>query len=388
MRPYLDAMWAEREPLVQRVARVVTGAVPGYESTPSSEVWIGMTRILERTVQGNPFADPTEDDFLAAIGTGVQGARAGIRPEDVVAAVLIGAREVEDDVMRRAAEDGRSAAEQLVAGRLARRWAEQVAVWAGRGATGAVREPSERHVLEGRLVTALWQREPEEALRGHAAALGVEPSRSWYVVVAAGDHDDVPVTALRIANSGGIWATASHGPRQAQTVGLMERIPQVPDGLIVGIDGPVPLRRLPDALVDAWRAGRVARRFNRRGIVTLGTLGLLVPLHEDPALAARLTARWTAPLDAEPRHELVQTLRMWLAEDGQIGSVAGALNVHANTVRNRLSRIGDLLGPGWRDPQHRAEIWAAIELRDSGRPSAGYADAPAGSRADQSVAGA
>jgi hypothetical protein len=361
MRPYVEAMWAERAPLVERVVNAVTRDVAGYRTTPSSEVWIGMMRILERTVTGNPFDEPTDDDRLAAFGTGIQGAGAGIRSEELVAAVLIGAREVEDDVMRRAAADGVPADDRLAAGRLSRRWAEQIAVWAAQGLVGAGAENLERHTLEHRLIDALRNHHPDKAIREAANALGIDPNQPRHAVVAvsSGPDDDVSVTALRLANPGGIWSESPTGPEVA---GLIERIPQVPPGLIVGVAGPATIADSPATFVDATRASRVGRRFGRRGVVNLTALGLLVPLHEDAALAARLTARWLMPLADEPRHDLVETLSSWLANDGHVERVCREFGVHANTIRNRLARIDALLGLQWRAPQHRAEIWAALEV--------------------------
>ncbi|RNL62141.1 PucR family transcriptional regulator [Nocardioides marmoriginsengisoli] len=364
MRPHLEAMWADRDRLVQQVTRAVTSQVPSYAVTPSSEVWIGMTRILERVAYGDPFAPPTEDDRVAAYGTGAQGARAGIAPEDLVAAVLLGAREVEADVLDRAAAAGLSAEQLLLASGLARRWAEQMAVWATQGLVGAARDHSERHVIEERLVLGLLQDAPRGVVLEQAAGLGVDPGRDWFAVVALGVADDDPAaaTALRLATPGALWATVSDGAGQVELVGLVPRIPRVPDELVVGAAGPGTLFRATPMLRDAARAARVARRFGRRGASDLDALGLLVPLHEDPDLAARLTARWIAPLEAEPRHQLVATLRSWIAHDGQVELVAREFAVHANTVRNRLVRIGDILGPEWRTPPCRAEIWAALQV--------------------------
>jgi sugar diacid utilization regulator len=119
---------------------------------------------------------------------------------------------------------------------------------------------------------------------------------------------------------------------------------------------------LANALRESVRAARVGRRFGRVGIVTLADLGLLVPVHEDPALAHRLRERWIEPLRLEARHDLESTLRAWLEFGGQVDAVARACAVHANTIRNRLDRVAVRLGDDWRSPQHRAELWAALQI--------------------------
>lgn len=368
MKPHLEAMWAESDRLVQRVTRSVTGQVPSYAATPSSEVWIGMTRILERAAHGNPFGDPTEEDRLAAYGTGAQGARAGIAPEDLVAAILLGSAEVEADVMGRAAAAGVDAEVRLAASARSRRWAEQVTVWATQGLMTAERGDVERHVLEDRFVREVRAGMTGDALRRRAEALGVDPQRDWYAVLALGEPavDPAATVALRLANPGALWSSVSaDADGGLELVGLLPRVPRVGPELVVGVAGPAPLVDTAVTLAEASRAARAAQGFGRRGVSDLTGLGLLVPLHEDPALAARLVRRWIEPLQEPARHELVPTLRSWVAHDGQVDLVAREFAVHANTIRNRLARIGDVLGQAWREPASRAEIWAALQVNES-----------------------
>jgi hypothetical protein len=366
LRPHISAMWADREALVQRVAHAVTSGVPSYLTTPSSEVWIGMTRILERAVHGNPFADPTEDDRLAAVGTGAQGAGAGIAADDLVAAVLLGAREVETDVLVRAAGAGVPASELLDASRRFRRWAEQAAVWALQGLLGAQSGGPSRQQLEQRLLA--------EAAAGDLTAandsmtqLGLDPAGAWFAVAVMG-ASGVPAasaSALRLAHAHAAWGTQPTAAADAEFIGIVGELARVPDALVAGVAGPVSLDGLDTALRDARRAARVGRRFGRTGPVSLSELGLLVPVHEDASLARRLQERWVVPLRTEPRHDLEVTLRVWLALSGQVDAVARECAVHPNTIRNRLDRAAVLLGDDWRSPQHRAELWAALQSSDS-----------------------
>lgn len=356
MRPHLAAVWAEKDPLVQRVAKAVTRQVPSYATTPSSEVWIGMTRILERAAHGNPFDTPTEEDRLAAFGTGVQGAGAGIPPEDLVAAILLGAREVEAEAMSRAAQAGVSAEDRLLASDRSRRWAEQVAVWAAQALVGAGHDQAaEQHLLGDRLLSALQDNSPADRVREQAARAGLDLAATWFAVILLGDP--TASTTLRMASEGGVWSV-----RAEETCGLLPKPPRTLAGLVVGLAGPGTLDDLGAAIVEARRAAHVARRFGLAGVHRLEELGLLVPLHEDPTLAARLVARWLEPLATQPRHDLLRTVRTWAAHDGQVDRVGRELGVHANTVRNRLARVSALLGEDWLAPRAQAEIWAALQV--------------------------
>jgi hypothetical protein len=86
-------------------------------------------------------------------------------------------------------------------------------------------------------------------------------------------------------------------------------------------------------------------------------------LHGDGALAADLAARALAPLgelrDAS-RARLVETLRAWLDEPGQVSRIAERLHVHPQTVRYRMAQLRDLFGARLDDPDARFELALAL----------------------------
>jgi len=242
LRPHIDAMWADRDQLVQRVARIVTSNVPSYATTPSSEVWIGMTRILERTVQGNPLQPPSEDDRIAAVGTGVQGAGAGIAADDLVTAVLLGAREVEREVTARAEAAGVGAVDLLAASRQFRAWAEQAAVWALQGLLGASAGEANQQVRQVRLLAALRSGDIAAA-RTIADDLGLDLSRRWHAVVVMGESGVAvePAMTLRLAQPDAAWGEMPGLEADAELVGIVRERPRIPDRLVGGVAGPVTL---------------------------------------------------------------------------------------------------------------------------------------------------
>lgn len=357
LRPHLAAVWADRDRLVARVAAEVIARVPTYATTPSSEVWIGMTRILARIAEGDPFGAPTAEDLDAGAGTGIQGARAGIAAEDLVEAVLLGAREVEAEVMARAEAAGVPADVRLSGVRAAREWAETVAVAAARAHLRAG-TPEGRDAATD-LIAALHPDTPISDLAALATRARLDPGATHHVVVArsAGTDalDDVDAARLRFAHAGAAWAV-----RDGALVGVLPSAPAPMGDLVIGAAGPAALSGLGGALLDADRAARAARDLLGPGCHDLDTLGLLVPLHQDRALRERLDRRRLGPLRGEARHDLVRTVRVW-QRLGQVDAVARELAVHPNTVRNRLARIDALL-PDWRTPQAQAETWAALVL--------------------------
>ncbi|HEY6760502.1 MAG TPA: helix-turn-helix domain-containing protein [Baekduia sp.] len=86
-------------------------------------------------------------------------------------------------------------------------------------------------------------------------------------------------------------------------------------------------------------------------------------LHGDGALAADLAARALAPLDElrdASRARLVETLRAWLDEPGQVSRIAERLHVHPQTVRYRMAQLRDLFGERLDDPDARFELALAL----------------------------
>ena len=69
--------------------------------------------------------------------------------------------------------------------------------------------------------------------------------------------------------------------------------------------------------------------------------------------------------------DLVATLETWFAEGGRARATAERLHVHPNTVAQRLDRVGDLLGPRWREPDAALDLQLAMRvarLRSPTRP--------------------
>jgi hypothetical protein len=87
-------------------------------------------------------------------------------------------------------------------------------------------------------------------------------------------------------------------------------------------------------------------------------------LRSDPGLADELAADQLAALaDLSPgsRRRLRETLEVWLAEQGRVGSVAERLGIHPQTARYRLGRLRELFGDALEDPD--ARFWLEVALR-------------------------
>lgn len=68
-----------------------------------------------------------------------------------------------------------------------------------------------------------------------------------------------------------------------------------------------------------------------------------------------------AAYDRRHKSQLVETLRAWLEAFGDVTVAAAATQVHANTFRYRLRRVGEIGGLDLDDPD--ARFAAMLELR-------------------------
>ncbi|MEU2068772.1 PucR family transcriptional regulator ligand-binding domain-containing protein [Streptomyces anulatus] len=125
-------------------------------------------------------------------------------------------------------------------------------------------------------------------------------------------------------------------------------------GWTLGASAPTPVTAL--AAADALAARALAHARATRAPLTVdaptGGLAALVPPEQAAAHARALLAPLTAPL--------ADTLRSWLSLHGSWDRTAVALDVHRNTVRQRIGRCAELLGADLDDMDVRAELWFAL----------------------------
>ncbi len=74
---------------------------------------------------------------------------------------------------------------------------------------------------------------------------------------------------------------------------------------------------------------------------------------------ARIQAR-----DAEQQTDYLETLRAYLASNGNISAMAAQLHVHNNTVRYRVARLAEDFNLDLADPQKRLWLWLRLTTMD------------------------
>ncbi|MER6568210.1 helix-turn-helix domain-containing protein [Streptomyces sp. NPDC001093] len=134
------------------------------------------------------------------------------------------------------------------------------------------------------------------------------------------------------------------------------RVPEPQAGWTLGVSAAVEASEWQAADAQAGRALARARA-TRTPLIRHGArpgLEDLVPRADAEAHAHALLA----PLSGRP--ELTETLRNWLALHGSWDRTAVALEVHRNTVRQRIARCAALLDTDLDDPDVRMELWFAL----------------------------
>jgi DNA-binding PucR family transcriptional regulator len=66
--------------------------------------------------------------------------------------------------------------------------------------------------------------------------------------------------------------------------------------------------------------------------------------------------------DADHGTDLVLTLRAYFTAEGNMAKAATALYLHTNTLRQRMARIGELIGDSWAG--ERLELHVAVRIHE------------------------
>ena len=216
-----------------------------------------------------------------------------------------------------------------------------------------------------------------DRLRQRARQQGADLDRDLVVAVAQPTEEAPEMQVTRIASSlarevGGIGGTHNgfavvlgHDEPLRLGEALRERLGGATVGVASGTGGAV-------GIADAWREARqtlgAMLRLDRTGEVSdpagLGLARLLLG-GNGPHDLEEFVDRTLGPVlryDAERDTQLAATLDAWLATGGALRDTAERLHIHPNTVTQRLDRVGQLLGDGWRQPDRKLDVQLALQM--------------------------
>lgn len=128
------------------------------------------------------------------------------------------------------------------------------------------------------------------------------------------------------------------------------------DALGGGVSRAVPIGDVGTGLEQA----RVAAQSAAGNVAEFADLGPLAALLDGRTVGElRLLASVLDPL-ASADEDLVDTLAAFLRHNGQMEAAAGELRIHRHTLRNRMRRIGHLLGDDLASVDSRTQLWLAV----------------------------
>lgn len=221
-----------------------------------------------------------------------------------------------------------------------------------------------------------------EALVRRAIALGVDLERPYVVAVAVGERSaDLTIAASTWASSRGESLVGKH---QGHTVLLIAGTDASSAAQMVATEvarfagqkvtaasagpghGVVQLRR---AFQEAQRSLAVMIRMGAVGVgstaARLGFAGLMLAERPDPQAFVRTTIGAVLDYDARRGSRLLHTLHVYLEHDRNVSGASRALQIHLNTMRQRLDRLTRLLGDDWQSARRLLEVQVALHLHST-----------------------
>ncbi|MBC9731056.1 PucR family transcriptional regulator ligand-binding domain-containing protein [Streptomyces sp. TRM68367] len=215
---------------------------------------------------------------------------------------------------------------------------------------------------------------------GHAAeALGIPlpepPVRVAALTVSSARRDDL-LEALENERSLQIVSALVAGDSRGRVVvvlpvvegdaGVVQSVISAVSGSLGVIGEPVDMGGLARvwpriaALADTLPASAAGRLLSTQDVASVGLLSYL-----GPAEAEGWAFSLLAPLESEGarRIDLMETVRTFLAHNGNTEAASAALGIHRRTLTYRLGRAEMLLGRQFSDPGLRAELWLALAVR-------------------------
>lgn len=146
--------------------------------------------------------------------------------------------------------------------------------------------------------------------------------------------------------------------------GFIAHLPKSAAPLAIGVSDTVSLPTLKPAFEQATRALETALAIGAKGILTLGDLSLQPAIAIDPDIGDVMLSRYVTPtLALTGGTRIIATVERYLTNDRNIEETAKDLDVHPNTVRQRLERFEEATGRSLRETETITEAWWALQRR-------------------------
>lgn len=186
------------------------------------------------------------------------------------------------------------------------------------------------------------------------------------VRVPAGEQPAAPLVAELRGNLVALWSDATtDDPADAVHAALVEALPRAM--ATVSSSGPA-AATLSEAVRIAEGLLNLAKTSGAVGGVVrapeLGFVGMMLHIEDPTLLRAFSDKQLGAVVDYDTRRgtDLLTTLDTLFALDGDRAATARAMQVHVNTIQQRLRRIEALLGRSLGSPRTVLDLTAALSI--------------------------
>ncbi|MBP2320121.1 purine catabolism regulator [Kibdelosporangium banguiense] len=127
------------------------------------------------------------------------------------------------------------------------------------------------------------------------------------------------------------------------------------------VGDPVTLEKLPAGVAQARRLADALTAPGPVVVTSAEVRGTGLLAHVDTPAVRAYASALLAPLKGSTL-DLIGTLRVFLACDGNWSDASATLEIHRHTLRYRIRKIEELLGRRIEDTGARAELWLALQL--------------------------
>ncbi|MDX6639458.1 MAG: hypothetical protein QOF12_469, partial [Solirubrobacteraceae bacterium] len=146
--------------------------------------------------------------------------------------------------------------------------------------------------------------------------------------------------------------------------GFIMRLPRTAAPTAVGVSEAVGLTAMKPAFRQATRALETALTLGAAGLFGFDDLSLHPAIATDIDIGDVMTARYiTTVLDITGGDVVLATTERYLENDRNVDATARDLQVHPNTVRQRLDRFEEATGRSLRETETVVEVWWALQRR-------------------------
>src|SRR3954471_13046022 len=306
------------------------------------------------------------EDGSAFVAAGEARARQGVLVTDMLLLWRLGLENLHDLACRVAPPGPERDALLLEFLELAMAWADFGMLHAAEGHRhGELSQAREQQHAQTNLVRRVLAGAASPAeIRSAVTPLGLDATARYHAVRARPDPT-VEVEALErylgadglVRRGNGLVALID-----GDMCGFVSHLPHSAAPTAIGISQPAALSTMESATKQAARALETALILGAKGIFALNDLGVQPAIVNDHDVGETLVRRYIDKLQALTAGDAVlMTTERYLANDRSVELTAKDLDLHPNTIRQRLTRFEEATGRSLRETETLVEVWWALQ---------------------------